>query len=750
MRNREIAILLLGAALVSGPVSFGQVDSSPTPREKIRVGEDTFVVEPESSPSATPDTMDADLGLQGAEIDMRKVPPEPEPGLAKPGELEDLFRFEEINLDLRQGVLEGLPKGAAEESEKEREERREIPDTLPSQAEVQNRARGIETELSQRQISLLDALRITLLQDPQIQLQRQDAEAARAAVRIARGQFDMRLVSAAGYSRDRRDLTENEVSQQVAARNRNKALIKAVDQETGQLEEDIAILKAGGTPKAETEQQELELALQEAIQDILGNLVTPEQFQRIENIRAQQRQLDIKTREDILNTLKGTSRNAQNQLEKFPVNSVRNAELVNFEVAMVKEFRNGISISPFLAYTRTTDNFSYRGNIPPFNDSEVGVQIDIPLARGAGSSAAAFETAAMIDYEASMLALRHVTSQRLLTTALAYWNLVAAQERLALFVRSELIASSLSTLGQALVDADAMPAADMSQIEAQVAQTMANRIAAEIALVEAAQTLGTAMGLRAEEIVAAPIALDSFPNPISHALLSRTDRQVYIQEALRRRADRQAAIKLEQSGKVLVDAARFDLRPQIDALVRVGYTGHVEDASGDAFYSTYTRGQAGPSVFVGVSMDWPFANNRASGEYETANALYKKRVLETGDLSRTIVSNVYLNLKRVELSLNRITSAQKSVASIGNALETEREKFKLGDATVVDSITTEDRLTSSLLSLVDARLSYVQALALLRFETGTLLPGQDGRADVKVRELITLPDFQLSSGAANK
>jgi outer membrane protein TolC len=150
---------------------------------------------------------------------------------------------------------------------------------------------------------------------------------------------------------------------------------------------------------------------------------------------------------------------------------------------------------------------------------------------------------------------------------------------------------------------------------------------------------------------------------------------------------------------------------------------------------------------VGLSMDWPFANNRSEGEYEALNSRYRSRVIETENLSRSIVSNVYLNLKRLELSLERIGSATKSVNSLGTALETEREKFKLGDATVVDTIGTEDRLTASLLSLVAARLAYVQSLALLRFETGTLLPGQDGKADMKVREFITLPNFHLPARA---
>ena len=60
------------------------------------------------------------------------------------------------------------------------------------------------------------------------------------------------------------------------------------------------------------------------------------------------------------------------------------------------------------------------------------------------------------------------------------------------------------------------------------------------------------------------------------------------------------------------------------------------------------------------------------------------------------------------------------------AVETEREKFRLGLATVFDAILAEDTLTRALLRRIDARLRYAVALARLRFETGTLLEAAGG------------------------
>lgn len=743
---RRIVAALLGLAIFSGDRGLAQ-GVSPTPASRITVGADPIVGDMEAKPTPAPGAFDAGLGLDGAEIDMRKPTSDadapPMPADAVGGEFDDLFRFEEIRLDLKDGAE---PVSSAEaRAESERAMRSEIPDALPSDSQVRTETRAIERGLSDRQISLLDALRITLLQDPEIRLRQEDVAAAKAAVLVARGQFDFRIAAATGFARDQTELSARNIAQQQNQVARNKLLIKAAGQEAEQVREEIELLQSGGRPESNTLQGELQNQFDAATLEILESLITPDQIATIRGIQAQQRELEIETRQDVLRTLDRTADNAKDQLRRFPVNSVLNSELITHELALLKQFRNGISVSPFLSVARSTDNFSSRSGIEPITESEVGISLDIPLARGLGSSAAATERATMIDYEASLLSLRHITSQRVLNTVLAYWNLVAAQERLALFVRSELISGTLTTLGRTLVESDAIPAADMAQIEANDYSTASNRIAAELAVITAAQALGEAMGLRAGEIAEAPIAADPFPASITLNAMRAQPRQLYISEALRRRSDRQASMKLQQSGKVLADAARFDLRPRIDAQLRVGYTGRIEDSSGDAFTNAFTRGQAGPSLFVGLSMDWPLENNAAEGAYDFTTALYRKRVIQTENLSRSIVSSVYLDLKTMELSIRRIDAAANAVKSVSTALETEREKFKLGDATVLDAIQTEDRLTAARLSLVAARLSYAQALALLRFETGTIMPGADGEASVGVRDLFTLPTFEAAT-----
>ena len=162
-------------------------------------------------------------------------------------------------------------------------------------------------------------------------------------------------------------------------------------------------------------------------------------------------------------------------------------------------------------------------------------------------------------YEASRLNLQHTISTNVLQTVLAYWNIVAAQQRLRLLLRSELIDGALVNLSHELIKADEIPASDISQIEAQLATAQAQRISAEQDLVTAIQALAVNMGMDLNTMVFAPLASEGFPSePGGNAKVGpeagvRNDRIV--------ESGRPAAsLKTEQSGKILIEAAKINLR----------------------------------------------------------------------------------------------------------------------------------------------------------------------------------------------
>jgi hypothetical protein len=75
----------------------------------------------------------------------------------------------------------------------------------------------------------------------------------------------------------------------------------------------------------------------------------------------------------------------------------------------------------------------------------------------------------------------------------------------------------------------------------------------------------------------------------------------------------------------------------------------------------------------------------------------------------------------------------------GSAVEDERQKLQLGLSTIIDLVLIEDRLTRTLLDEVSAMLSYAEALARLRFETGTLISGDAPWFQATTDALMTVP-----------
>ena len=90
----------------------------------------------------------------------------------------------------------------------------------------------------------------------------------------------------------------------------------------------------------------------------------------------------------------------------------------------------------------------------------------------------------------------------------------------------------------------------------------------------------------------------------------------------------------------------------------------------------------------------------------------------------------------VRATTERVEQAHRASEMYRSAVEDERAKVQLGLATVLDLIATEDRLIQSLLDEVSADAAYANAVARLRFETGTMV-GADGT--ITREQLTTLP-----------
>jgi outer membrane protein TolC len=416
-----------------------------------------------------------------------------------------------------------------------------------------------------------------------------------------------------------------------------------------------------------------------------------------------------------------------------------------FQAAYSKVYRNGMVLSPVVGFEALKDNYVHKNENPAFGGKGIpdkytaafGLSLNVPLGKGRGKvSTGAPERAAGLNYDASLLSETHVMSQAAVQALVLYWRLVGAQENVALFERSAERQRELYTLADELVKIDEIAAVDLNQVRARIAQTDTFLSQARQSVVQARLDLAQFLGLEIDRVEDAPLASDPFPEVAPPETFASWEASQLAEIARDNRWDLSASETLQESSEVLAAAARSDLKRTFDLEFQVGYSGIYEGGSitqpvdlVNGVYEALFGSLAGPSVAVLLKLEWPFENNVALGRLEQAAATAQQSSIQARDLERVITdttNEVVLSLRK---AADEVQQRQASVDFYRQALGNEVEKFKLGQATAVDLILTEEKQTSAVFSLISAKQRYAVLLARLRYELGVLVNGriEDGR-----------------------
>ncbi len=401
-------------------------------------------------------------------------------------------------------------------------------------------------------------------------------------------------------------------------------------------------------------------------------------------------------------------------------------------VSLQQLLRSGLSLEPSVDLQRSDDAG------PAINTATVSFTVRQPLLRDRGHTVVgAEELASERELEAAKLDLEHAVALRLVAVASQYWRARAAVLDLDVLRATETSSRELLANTRRLVAADVTPAAEIVQLEADLASREVSRIAGEQALFGSRQDLGREVGLEAARIRALPLPGDPFPS-VNRETLPETD-DAFLAEALARRADLAAARQRLAAGELRLKAADNALKPRLDLIVTPSYSGLVEGSGAETFYTPLLDNVPGVSTTLGFTFSWPTLNRRAEGALIQAEASVRQDGLQVELASKSIGAEVPTALDAVRRSADQLVRLDRAVALFEQALANEIKKLSAGSSTVVDVITQRDRLTSAQQRRVAAQLALALALVDLRFETGTLyLPGTDART-IRRENLTTLP-----------
>lgn len=610
---------------------------------------------------------------------------------------------------------------------------------------------------AQPEISLAEAVRVTLEHEPAIMLQGEAARNQQGVAQQATGQFDLTLTGSASFGFTQSQIPKSQLASEDKKRTDLAKTINqyatAGDQDQQQLDDlDKAqlalnngttdgLLFSGLDPTFVTQ---LQLYL-----DLIKSVPPGQQATETANVQAwlASRRATLQADLAYQRALQADKQEQLRKLGRTP--TIQDDYKGSFSLQLSKEYRNGTLLSPY--FNLSGQGTGYKGKMrsadyggPGIDDSydmSIGFSVSIPVGRGGGvESAGAQEAAANIDYQASVMSITQTASTSVYSSILAYWNLVGAQETVKVYERSLALQSKIVDLTNTLIQADEMPRAELARAQAREAELRASLDDGKRALHEARMTLARTIGLQANQVNDAPLASDEFPEPPTIDVVDAMKPDALASGALENRYDLKAARLTQQSGKVLWRAAEVDLRAVKDVSLKVFYQGHNEDNRMASGIGKAVGGMwAGPSASLGYNYEKPYGNNVQLGLLEQQAATYRQRAISAADLERTIKSGVLLAAGSLQEAVRQWQRYVESVGFYRQAVDTEIEKLRLGTSTLIDTITTEQQLVNAELSLVSSRQQVATTLAQLRYETGTLVAEQGKGNVISLEHLNTVP-----------
>jgi len=599
-------------------------------------------------------------------------------------------------------------------------------------------------------IGLLEAVRLTLDNDPNIKIEEATTSFQRGILQESTGLFDAALFTNVSYQYRQQELRDSVREQEQEKRDNLREGIEQGEEFEDQVSAEVddldnalenpATIGNFSLPTDPVLEAQIRF-IDELILQAQAEGTPVQELIDLRNDLIRERLAEL--RDALQATLDGLEASRQELANLGPTPDDEVLQNGQARVGGRKLFRPGIQVSPF--FEGNWDSNRYKGKpadaafggkgIEDLFTFRVGFQVVLPLARGAGSdSVAAAERAARFDLEASRYSLEHRTSLSVLQTVLAYWDLRAAQERVDVAELSVELQERLLDVNEALIQSGEQPGAERARVQASLATSRARLENSSQALHRARVSMAETMGIAVDGTDGSlPLARDPFPDTPGEMI----DVEAVMQlagEAVDVRRDLMAARSLQESGRVLVRGAEIDTRPLLDVTAASFYTALAEKDVSEAI-----ERWVGPSLDLSVDFELPFGNNVREGRLAQRRADLRLRSIDAVDLERLIQLAVVREAWSLEQAVASVQRARESVDFYRQTIESEIELLRTGNSTLVDSILTEQQQTGALLELVTAQTELARLLAILRFESGTLITYDPATSAVTAESLTTVP-----------
>lgn len=300
------------------------------------------------------------------------------------------------------------------------------------------------------------------------------------------------------------------------------------------------------------------------------------------------------------------------------------------------------------------------------------------------------------------------TQNLLLAVAEVYFNVLRAEDALSLAQAQEAALNKQRDLAQGRFEVGLAARTDVIEAEAQRDNAIAQRLGAEIAVVNARETLNAAIGRRVETLARLRENLPLEPplpdDAEAWATLARERNPALI--ALRAYAAAAA------SGRAVAQAAYM---PQVDLFVSYSDRDNGNSANPAVFFN------AGTQQIYGIEAQWElFAGGRTRAQ--TQQAGYTAEAARQQALAREhqVVNQARTGFLTVKSDATRLQARQRARDSAQLAYDSVKAGYELGTRNIVDLLLAETNLFATRRDYANARYDYVIDSLRLHAATGQL------------------------------
>lgn len=311
---------------------------------------------------------------------------------------------------------------------------------------------------------------------------------------------------------------------------------------------------------------------------------------------------------------------------------------------------------------------------------------------------------ALSQAEAALLQQRQDT---LAGVAVAYWDLVYAQQAQALSEEALSVAREEERIVRAQLDAGNMAPVELTRVKAAVAQTELALLEANAAHMAASDALAVQLGL--------PIGDEIQPTSLPGLWVPDVDLATAVDEALDGNPNLHALRVTVQTGEAELVVAKHMLLPSLAATASIGYTGFDDQLGYPEAVSQFAAFEL-PTAYVGGTFSMPLGNRAARSDVMRQEAQLAQAMVDLELAQDTVAQQAAIQVRTLQTAERRLGLAELNLQLANETLAAEKALQEAGEAIQKDVLEAQRASNQAEVAMLqaqsDVRKAQVQLLAL--------------------------------------